>query len=367
LPNRRCYPPPVIAERLRACRERIQHSSVDGYLVTSRADQLYLTGFDGEDAALLILPHRVYIVTDGRFQQEAAAIGWASSVTRTGPLPEAIARLLRRHRLERVGFQPEHLSVNGHAALRRAVRPARLATMPEVVGGLRLVKDQTEVIAIEKAVRVAEAAFRAVVRRIRPGISERELAARLHHEMLRRGASEASFPVIVAEGPNAARPHARPSDRKIRAGSLVLVDWGARVDQYCSDLTRVIFVRRIPPRLRRMYENVLAAQIDAIRAIRPGARMCDVDGKARARLKRAGMSRQFSHGLGHGLGLEVHEPPRLAKRMTDPLQAGMVVTVEPGVYYPGLGGVRIEDDVLVTRDGCRVLSKLAKNADAMVV
>ena len=360
-------PSPVIARRLEACRQRIQQKSLKGYLITNRVDQFYLTGFDGEDGAVLVLPKRVYLLTDGRFEEEAArSAPWASAVIRSGSLPDAVRRLVRKHRLDQLAFQPEFLSVRAHAVLRRAVKPGRLVPLAEVIGRLRLTKDPTEIAAIVKAVGVAESAFRAALRRLRLGITERELAAQLQHELLRRGASEASFPIIVAEGPNAALPHARPGDRKIRRGSAVLIDWGATVDHYRSDLTRVVFVRRIPPRFRRMYENVLAAQIEAIRAIRPGVPMGDVDAVARNRLKRAGLARRFAHGLGHGLGLDIHEPPRLARGVTDRLEAGMVVTVEPGVYVSRVGGVRIEDDVLVTDDGGRVLSSLPKNLDQMI-
>jgi Xaa-Pro aminopeptidase len=198
-------------------------------------------------------------------------------------------------------------------------------------------------------------------------MTERELAAELGHEMARLGATEPSFPIIVAEGANAAFPHAVPGDRRLREGSAVLIDWGATVDHYRSDLTRVIFIRRIPPRFRRMYLSVLAAQREGIAAIKPGVRMCDVDGKARRVLKRAGMGRQFSHGLGHGIGLDIHEAPRLSAREKEPLEAGMVVTVEPGVYLPGIGGIRIEDDVLVTDTGQRALTSLPTEIDEMVV
>ncbi len=361
-------PPSIIAGRLESCRKRIQQKSANGYLITNRTDQIYLTGFEGEDGGILILPKRVYLLTDGRFAEEAAkAVPWASAVVRTGRLSETIAGLARRHRIQKLGFQPEHLSVADHTALRRAVQPTRMVPIPQVVDGLRLLKDESEVACITRAVRVAESAFRAAVRRIRLGMTERELAGELQHQIVCRGGSETSFPIIVAEGQNAALPHARPGNRKIRAGSAVLIDWGATVDHYHSDLTRVVFVRRIPPRFRRMYENVLAAQIEAIRAIRPGVRMGDVDAKARDVLKRAGMDQWFSHGLGHGLGLDVHEAPRLAMKVTDRLVPGMVVTVEPGVYFPGFGGVRIEDDVLVTDDGARVLSNLSRDLNAMVI
>ena len=368
MPKRRANrPPSMIAGRLRACRERIQQKSVDGYWVTSRADQLYLTGFGGEDGAVLVLPRSVVLVTDSRFKREAAALSWARAVFRDVGLPEALGKLVRRHRIQRLGFQPEALSVQLGDLLRRAVRPARLVKMPPVAMEQRLVKDASEITLLTKAVRVAESAFRATVKQIRPGMTERQIAARLLYEMLSRGADEASFPTIVAEGSNAAQPHAVPGDRKIRVGSAVLIDWGARVNGYCSDLTRVIFIRRIPPRFRRMYEHVLAAQQAAIAAIRPGTRMCEVDAAARSRLTKARMGRYFSHGLGHGLGLEVHEAPRLGPKQTQKLAPGMIVTVEPGVYIAGCGGVRIEDDVLVTPTGCRMLSRLTKDIDDMIV
>ena len=360
-------PPSIIAERLAACRAKIQQKSVDGYLITNRVDQFYLTGFDGEDGAVLILPRRVGLLTDGRFLVESAAIKWATAIIRKGSFAELLGKMVRRYRIGRLGFQPAHLNVAAHAAIRKAIRPARLVAMPSIESELRLYKSPDEVAAIVKAVRVAESAFRAVVKQIRPGMTERQLAGALQYEMICRGASEASFPIIVAEGPNGARPHAVPGDRKIRRSSSVLIDWGATVDHYRSDLTRVIFVRRIPPRFRRIYDHVLAAQRAGIEAIRPGAKMGDVDAAARGRLVKAGMGKRFSHSLGHGLGLDIHESPRLARKVTDRLKPGMVVTVEPGVYYPGFGGVRIEDDVLVTETGHRVLSRLSKDIEDMVV
>jgi Xaa-Pro aminopeptidase len=360
-------PPPRIAERLRTCRERIQQKSGGGYLLTNRADQLYLTGFGGEDGAVLILPRSLILVTDGRFKQEAAALPWAKAVFRSTSLAETVGRVVRRHRIQRLGFQPEAMSVALSDSIRRAIKPSRVIKMPPIVAKQRLLKDSSEVATITKAVRIAESAFRTAVKNIRPGMTEKQVAARLLYEMLSRGADEASFPSIVAVGPNAAKPHAVPGDRKIRSGSAVLIDWGARINGYCSDLTRVIFVRRIPPRFKKMYESVLAAQRAAIEVIRPGARMADVDDAARSLLTKAKMGRYFSHGLGHGLGLEVHEGPRLGPKQMQRLAPGMVVTVEPGVYVAGLGGVRIEDDVLVTPDGCRVLSCLSKDIDDMIV
>jgi Xaa-Pro aminopeptidase len=356
------------AERLRVCRASIQRRKLSGYLVTNRMDQFYLTGFAGEDGALLVLPRAVYVFTDGRFEEEAEHVaGWTRIVVRKGSLADAISSVVRRHRCDKVGYQSEWLTVELLSKLRRALRPTRLVALPGSLTRQRVCKSDNEVDAIREAIRVAEDAFKATMSKIHLGMKERELAARLQFEMVSRGASESSFPIIVAEGPNASLPHAVPGDRRLRVGSAVLIDWGARLGQYCSDLTRVIFIRRIPPRFRRMYENVRAAQAKAIEAIKPGQKMCDVDAVARQHLIDAGMGDRFSHGLGHGIGLDIHEQPRLAPKVTDRLLAGMVVTVEPGVYYPGFGGVRIEDDVLVTERGAEVLSQLSTDIAQMVI
>lgn len=361
-------PPAIHARRLEACAQRIQQEKVDGYLITSRTDQYYLTGFNGEDGAALLLPRRVYLLTDGRFKDEAVRDApWATALIRTGTLSEMLNRVLRKHRVKRLGFQPEAMTVAAHRRFAAAIKPVKLVPMPPIPQELRVYKDDAEVRAIERAVDVAQKAFEKTIRRIKIGMTERQLAADLQHEMMRLGASGPSFPIIVAEGPNAALPHAVPGDRRIREGSVVLIDWGATVDGYRSDLTRVVFIRRIPPRFRRMYDAVLAAQAAGLAAIRPGVRMCDVDAAARKVLKAAGMAREFSHGLGHGLGLDIHEAPRLSKRVEDVLEPGMVVTVEPGVYFAGVGGIRIEDDVLVTPNGSRVLTSLPKDLASMVL
>jgi Xaa-Pro aminopeptidase len=202
---------------------------------------------------------------------------------------------------------------------------------------------------------------------IRVGQTELEMAARLEYEMKRRGASAPSFPTICAEGPNAALPHACPGQRKVKRGSAILLDWGACVGGYCSDLTRMIFVDTIPRKIREIYGIVLEAQLRAISAIRPGERMCDVDAVARDHITEAGFGKEFNHGLGHGLGMEVHEAPSLSWRSKEKLEAGMIVTVEPGIYLPGVGGVRIEDEILVTPTGRRVLSRLSKTLEDSVI
>ncbi|MFQ6047807.1 MAG: M24 family metallopeptidase, partial [Phycisphaerae bacterium] len=322
--------PQQIARRLRDCRQQMRSRGLSAYLVTGQADQYYLTGFSGTDGAVLITQRAVYLITDGRFDKQAdIEAAWARKVVRHDALESVLARLVRRLRLERIGIQAEHISLQQFRRLRRTVRPARLVATSRVVEQLRVCKDRQEIEAIRRAVQIAEEAFKITCRSIRRGMTERQVAARLDYEMQRLGAAGSSFATIVAEGPATALPHARPADRRIAHGSVLLIDWGARVGFYCSDLTRVIFVGRIPPRLGRAYQVVLDAQLRAIRAVGPQVPAAQVDAVARQAIERAGYRGRFAHGLGHGIGLEVHEQPQLSWRSQERLRAGMVITIEP--------------------------------------
>ncbi len=360
--------PPIHADRLARARAAMAKKNLPAYLVTSRKDGFYLTGFTGEDSAVLLTPRRVFLITDSRFDESSEAeCPWAAKVLRKRMIEEAMAKLFKRLHLERVGVQPEEMTLEQFADLKKQSRPARLVKAPPIVRRLRVGKDAGELAVMDQAITIAQQAFKATRRSIRVGQTERDLAARLECEMQKRGAVGAAFPTIVAEGPNASLPHAVPGSRKIKKGSAILFDWGARYGFYCSDLTRMVFVGSIPPGIRKIYDVVLEAKNKATAAIRPGARMCDVDAVARGHIKRCGYGKHFGHGLGHGLGLAVHEAPSLSWRSHEKLQPDMVVTVEPGIYLPGIGGVRIEDDVLVTPDGHRVLSSLSTDiADAVI-
>ena len=236
-----------------------------------------------------------------------------------------------------------------------------------LVENLRQIKDKEEVARIREAIRQAEKAFGVIRASLRGGKTEKQVADELDAQFRLFGAVGSAFPAIVAVGPRAALPHAKAGAREIGSSDFVLIDWGANGGLYNSDLTRVLVTGKIPPKLERIYRVVLRAQHAAIDAIRPGVVAHDVDRVARDRIARAGFGRYFGHGLGHGLGLEVHEGPRLASGSQVVLKPGMVVTVEPGIYLPGWGGVRIEDDVLVTRTGCEVLSSTPKQFEQMVV
>lgn len=350
-----------VARRLSQCRQRMKKHRISAYLITSPTDYFYLTGFGGEDSAVLITAKDVHLITDRRFEESSRKeCPWAKARMRQGLLNDEIVKACKELKIRSLAIQADYLSVADHTALRKMNRSTRLVSAPAIPSALRRIKSPEELTAMRKAIRVAEDAFQAMARSIRIGQTELALAARLEFEMKTRGASAASFPTICAEGANAALPHAQPGSRRVKPGSAVLFDWGARVGGYCSDLTRMVFVGSMPRRLRAVYEIVLEAQKRAIAAIRPGRRMCDVDAVARDTISDAGYGEAFGHGLGHGLGLNVHEAPSLSWRSKEKLEAGMIVTAEPGIYLPGVGGIRIEDDVLVTPGGRRVLSRLGK-------
>ncbi|MFQ5592238.1 MAG: M24 family metallopeptidase [Phycisphaerae bacterium] len=361
-------PSPVLARRLARCRRHLKKEGVDAYLVTNPMDYFYLAGFTGEDSALLVLPRAVHIVSDGRFDEAMnQECPWVTRWMRRGTLNAEITKACKGLKIRKLGIQPDQMRISDHAELKKLNKNTRFVEMPSVVADMRCRKDAVELSVIRKAIRNAEDAFLAMRDTIRIGQTELEMAARLEYEMKRRGAAGPSFATICAEGPNAALPHAHPGRRKVKEKSAILFDWGARVGNYCSDLTRMVFVGSINKKLGEVYEIVLEAQTLAIAAIAPGRRMCDVDAVARDFITQAGYGEAFNHGLGHGLGLDVHEAPSLSWRSDAKLKADMLVTVEPGIYLPGIGGIRIEDDVLVRPRGAHVLSKLSKKLKDSVI
>jgi Xaa-Pro aminopeptidase len=330
---------------------------LDRMLVTDLTNVRYLTGFTGTNGACICGPGVRLFLTDFRYTEraEAEVEGW-ETVTVANDWLKGIAERLGG----RVGFEDDHVSVRLLEKLR-----GKLADGVEMVaaGGtverLRRVKDEEELAAIEAASKLADEVWRWSLERGLAGRSEREVA-RAAEARIRELGGDPSFPAIVAAGPNGALPHAEPGEREIGRGELVVFDMGAQLDGYCSDGTRTFATGEPGEEARAVYEVVLAAQLKALEAIEAGVKGEDVDGAARQVIGDAGHGERFGHGLGHGVGLEVHEAPRLSLRSDDVLAAGEVVTVEPGVYLPGELGVRIEDLVVVTADGLRNLSALPK-------
>jgi len=361
-------PRPKIAGRLSRCRRQLRTAGADALLITNDVDYFYVTGFTANESAVIVTDKDVHVITDARFEQEVAReVPWAQAWMRRGMLNDEIANACKALKIKKLAVQPRHFSVGDQADLKKRLNGTRFVIAPPVFEKMRRLKDPTELAAMKRAIQVAEDAFKAARKSIQVGQTELEMAARLEYEMKRRGASGPAFPTICAEGGNSAAPHAVPGKRRVRKGSAVLFDWGARVGGYCSDLTRMVFVDSIPPKFAEVYKVVLDAQLAAIDAIAPGRRMKDVDAVARKIVANSGLGERFTHGLGHGLGLDVHEAPSLSWRSDERLAPGMVVTVEPGVYLPGIGGVRIEDDVLVTRRSGRVLTKFPKSLRSCIV
>jgi Xaa-Pro aminopeptidase len=344
----------------------LKREKLDGLLVTNVHNVRYLTGFTGDDGILLVRPEETVLITDSRYAEQAE--GEAPSVrlvVRRRGLMLTAGRLARREGIGRLGVEAREMPLASFDDLKANAGPVELRRTAGLVERLRAVKDATEIEAIRRAARIAEEAFEALVPQLRPGMTEMEAARRLDRGMEDRGAAGPAFPTIVAAGERSSLPHAPPTGRRLKRGEAVLFDWGARFGLYHSDLTRVLFLYRIPKLFRRLYPIVLEAQKRALGRLKAGRTAGAVDAAARDYLKSRRHRKHFGHSLGHGVGLEVHEAPSLAPGAETKLKAGMVVTVEPGVYLPGRGGVRIEDLVLVTRRGYESLTSTSKRLEAI--
>ena len=348
----------------------IKRAGADALLVTNFTNVTYLTGFTGDDSYLLLVGKDAILISDPRYttQLEEECPDLRLEIRPPGKtMLEGVVGVVSAARPSRLGVEGDSMPVSLFDQLGGKLPKVTLRPTAGLVEELRVVKDKDEIAEICLAARYAEKGFAVLRATLRPERTEKEVADDLEHQMRLLGAKGCSFPPIVAVGARAALPHARPTEQRIGDADFVLVDWGATARQYKSDLTRVLVTGKIAPKLERMYKVVLNAQKRAIAAVRPGVSGRDVDAVARGIIGDAGFGRYFGHGLGHGLGLDVHEAPRLAATSEQILRPGMVVTVEPGVYLPGYGGVRIEDDVLVTKNGCELLTNVPKEFDEIVV
>jgi Xaa-Pro aminopeptidase len=342
--------------------ELLDEAGVDALLVSDLVNVRYLTGYTGSNGLVVIGESVRAFVTDFRYVEQAAQeVGREFDQLRgERDLLEAVEEPLPGGAI-RLGFEEAVMSVRQHRRLRELL-PERIELVG-VVGAierLRAVKDRAEVASMQRAAALADDALAWLLERGLIGRTERELALELEQRIRSLGAEDPSFPAIVAGGAHGALPHASPRDVAISSGELVVIDWGARVDGYNSDCTRTIAAGALDDAAASVYAIVLEAQLAGVGAVRPGAGGRDVDSAARSVISDAGYGSQFGHGLGHGVGLEVHEDPRLSQRSDDVLAVGNAVTVEPGIYLPGHLGVRIEDLVVVTDDGCEILSSISK-------
>lgn len=350
------------ANRISSLLDRMDSAGVDALLVTSMANRRYLSGFTGSSANLVIGRRRKLLITDGRYTTQARAQApLFEIVTHTGPILDQVAQSVIDVGIERLGFDPALTTVADHTKLTATLNTrCQLVDVSGLVERLRQVKDRAELEHLRKAIALADSVMETVADLVRPGAREIGIAIRIEQEFRLGGASGPSFPVIVAAGGNAAMPHHSPSDKTLAPGDPLVVDMGALVDGYCSDMTRTFCVGGEDRKFAEIYRIVLEAQLAAIGAIRGGAPARECDKAARDVIGEAGYGDFFGHGTGHGVGLEIHEAPRVGRTSDDTLQAGMVHSVEPGIYIPDWGGVRIEDLVLVTPYGVEVLTKFRK-------
>jgi Xaa-Pro aminopeptidase len=348
-----------VAGRLGRLRDLLDDAGCDGLLVTSLTNVRYLTAFTGSAGMVLILPDEVVLVTDGRYdtqsaeQMAAAGVEGRREIGQAGRQQEVTKALVAGAGIGRLGLEAAHVSWARQRAFASGWFPS-LELVPTVglVESLRRIKDAGEVARVARAAAIADAALANVVPLLLEGPTELAFGQALDFEIRRLGASGNSFETIVASGPNGAKPHHRPSSRPIGRDELITLDFGAIVDGYCSDMTRTVCVGSPTDEMQRVFDTVTASQAAGVAAVRAGVACSEVDRACREVIAAAGWGERFLHGTGHGVGLDIHEAPAVAATSSDTLESGQAVTVEPGVYLPGVGGARIEDTVIVTDEGC---------------
>jgi len=355
-----------LQRRLTKLRDRLRKSKLDALLVTDAANVRYMSGFTGDDSWLVVAADRAALLTDSRYTEQAEGeCRHCEVVGRRASLRDACTGYLKAHKLQTAGFEADSLAYGEWLGLKDG--PVRWQPTTAMVEKLRLIKDASEIKKIRQAAVVAEKCFERISGWIKPGMTEAQVAGEIEYILRRLGADGSSFETIVLFGERTSLPHGRPGERALQPGEAVLIDWGARLCLYNSDLTRMLLPSTISAKLERIYRAVLEAQQAAIDAARPGMTAHELDAVARDRLKKARLATRFGHGLGHGLGMEIHEGPTVKRGGDTRLRPGMVFTIEPGAYMPGWGGVRIEDMVQLTRTGRRVLTSLPKDLEDVCV
>jgi Xaa-Pro aminopeptidase len=351
------------AQRRRILQSQLGAAHLTALLITRPASWYYLTGFSGEAGALVVSRSGAVIITDGRFTAQARQeTSRVRIIQQTGALAASVGELLRDAGIRRVGFDASQITVSTLTALRRASgRRTRWIAAARHVEGLRGRKDAGELAQMRKAAALADRVMGHALEILKPGVRELEIAAEIEFQMRQLGASGPAFETIVASGERSAYPHARATAKRLRKNELVVLDLGVILAHYCSDITRTVVVGRASQKIRKWHQAVQAAQRAAIEAVNAGVTCGEVDAAARGVLAGQSLDQYFVHGTGHGLGLEVHEDPRVAKGQKQILQPGNVVTIEPGVYVPGVGGIRIEDDVAVHEGRTEVLTRIPRD------
>lgn len=360
----------IFAARREKLRKMLKKAHVDALLVTNFTNVTWLTGFTGDDSYLIIHEKGECLLSDFRYsiqiEQECPGLNFAIRSGSIGLFQLAKNELEKISSSPRLGVESNSITLSTSELVRARVTE-KVVPVEGLAESLREVKDRSEIALIRESARIARNAFHAVRAILSPEMTEKQVADELEFFMRRLGAKDASFPTISAVGDHAALCHCVPGERKIRDGNILLIDWGAQYRGYASDLTRVLITGKVSDEFRKVYKIVLDAQRKAIEAVRPGLICSEIDAIARDYIEKSGYGKFFDHGLGHGIGLNIHEGPYFSPRCTTKLKPGMIITVEPGIYVKDWGGVRIEDDVLVTRDGFEVITDVEKEFDDMII
>ncbi len=352
-------------ERINRIKSILRDDHLDGILITCLENVHYLSEFTGSDAALVITESKGYFLTDSRYTTQAREEVSGFEVIEYKKKIEGLSDLLNGLGLRGIGFEPNNVSYGAHKELAEKLSGGELISINERARNIRAVKDNEEIGRIKGAIDIASKSLRENIWRIMPGTQEREIALELEFSMRRNGADNIAFDTIVASGDRSALPHGKPSQKRIDKGEFVTIDFGARYRGYFSDETCTFFCGKPNRRQKQVYQIVKDAHDRTIASVRPGMKAMELDAIARGWIKDAGYGDYFGHGTGHGVGLAVHEDPVIGPESKEVLEEGMVFTIEPGIYIPGWGGVRIEDMVLVTGNGCEVLTVLSKDTEVI--
>ncbi|WP_062198522.1 M24 family metallopeptidase [Massilibacterium senegalense] len=347
-------------DRLQALRKEMDKKGIDALLITGIENRRYVTGFTGSSGVAFVTDKHALLITDFRYIEQATVQAPSFEIVKhTGPMTEEVAKQVQRLAVKKVAFERDHMTYALYEMYQK-VLPAELVPVHGLVENLRLIKDSEEIKIIKEAAKIADASFHHILTFIRPGIKEIDIATELEYVMRKQGASSSSFDTIVASGVRSSLPHGVASHKIIEHGDIITLDFGAYYQGYCSDITRTIAVGSVDSKLQEIYHIVLEAQIKGIQGIKPGITGKEADAITRDYITSKGYGENFGHSTGHGIGLEIHEGPALSVRSDIILQPGMVVTCEPGIYVEGFGGVRIEDDLLITEQGNEVLTTAPK-------
>jgi Xaa-Pro aminopeptidase len=351
-------------------RKALRKLGVEALLVTDFTNVTYLTGFTGDDSFLLVRDDGDLIISDPRYTTQLGeqSPGVDLFIRKPGiSILQATMRVLRTAEIGRLGIEADSMTVGLEDKISDKLPHMAIVPITGLVEKYRQIKDKEEIALTRKSVWQAEKAFGVIRASLRGDMTEKQIAADLEYQIRLFGAKAPAFPSLIGVGPRSALPHITPGDNRVDESDFLLVDWGASEGLYRSDLTRMIVTGKIPPKFASIYEIVLEAQTKAIEAIRPGVACQDIDAVARRIIAKAGFGKRFGHGLGHSMGLLIHESPRFAVKNQTLLRPGMIMTVEPGIYLPGWGGIRIEDDILVTRSGHEVLTNVPKQLDDIIL